>query len=108
MMQQYVLATPLLAILDLWASLSLPPPSAASTRASCLAAKRLSTLLALWALFSLYQATHDALSTWNTTGKFVALKAVLMLELLQVSSCCWPKAWGRGGVCWCRCRDGVR
>ena len=34
-------------------------------------------------VYFLYQASHDPLRHWNTTKKFVSLKAVLVLELVQ-------------------------
>ena len=80
---QFVLGTPVLAIVGMWGYISLDAASAHALRAACLALKQLSTLLALWGLFALYQASHDPLRHWNTTKKFVSLKAVLVLELVQ-------------------------
>lgn len=83
LLQQFVLLTPALAVVSMWAAIALQPTTAHSVCAACLLLKKASTFLALWGLFALYKSSHDVLHHWNTTKKFIALKAVLILELLQ-------------------------
>jgi len=42
-----------------------------------------SMLICLYALFFLYKATHDALERFNTTKKFLAIKSMILLGLVQ-------------------------
>mmetsp|Transcript_25350 Transcript_25350/g.45911 ORF Transcript_25350/g.45911 Transcript_25350/m.45911 type:complete len:136 (+) Transcript_25350:743-1150(+) len=39
--------------------------------------------MAIYGLFVMYKATHDLLHEWKTTGKFIAIKVVILLSILQ-------------------------
>ena len=83
MLEQFTLATPVLAILVMWGFIALAGREARKLYSICEVLKLLSTTFALWGLFSLYRCTHDALEGWNTTKKFVAIKLVLILNIYQ-------------------------
>jgi len=47
------------------------------------ALQKISGFIALQGLFTLYKASHNALHEWNTTMKFVAIKLVIVLDMIQ-------------------------
>jgi hypothetical protein len=83
-LRQYVLLTPTLAVVQLWAALVLQSESQFQLTSRVLTiCGKLSTLLALYSLFVLYAATHDHLREWRTTAKFISIKLFLVIALLQ-------------------------
>ncbi|CAJ1446702.1 unnamed protein product [Effrenium voratum] len=50
---------------------------------------KFSGLLAVYGLFVMYKATHELLADWNTTRKFVSIKIVILLSIVQKKLITW-------------------
>lgn len=81
-LQQYILVIPGTSLISLWAAL-VAPEQFVKTNHWCNIFKKISELCALWGLFVLYVATKKMLTKWRTTQKFVSLKVIVLIQVLQ-------------------------
>lgn len=82
-LNQFVIITPIIVIVYLWAVLVEALADLPWLPLALKFTQKASTLTALYGLFVLYSATHNALRAWNTTRKFIAIKAFLIVALVQ-------------------------
>jgi len=87
-LRQFVISVPSLSIISLWGLLALEEPSherlsASTVQTMAAALQKLSGWIALQGLFVLYKVSHDVLHPWRTTLKFVAVKFVILLDMVQ-------------------------
>mmetsp|Transcript_21263 Transcript_21263/g.53528 ORF Transcript_21263/g.53528 Transcript_21263/m.53528 type:complete len:329 (+) Transcript_21263:374-1360(+) len=83
MVEQYCYVAPLAAGMAMGAHLLSPPELSSLLVHTSEAAQSASLLVCLQALFVLYRATKHALAPFHTTAKFLGIKAMLLLSLLQ-------------------------
>eukprot|EP00440_Ansanella_granifera_P016007 gb/GFBE01017389.1/.p1 GENE.gb/GFBE01017389.1/~~gb/GFBE01017389.1/.p1 ORF type:complete len:365 (+),score=62.94 gb/GFBE01017389.1/:1-1095(+) len=81
--KQYIYLQLFFSVFGLWTELSLPEERAKKATLIVKIILKLSALLAVYGLFVMYKATHDLLEKWSTTRKFVSIKFVIFLSVLQ-------------------------
>ncbi|KAJ1634786.1 organic solute transporter subunit alpha/Transmembrane protein [Pavlovales sp. CCMP2436] len=84
-LRQFVVLTPVLSVVIIWGTLTLNAPHYHLLNIFYIVLTKLTTILALWALFILFWATHELLTQWHTHIKFLAIKIFLIVILLQDS-----------------------
>jgi hypothetical protein len=81
--RQQVIVLPVLAIIDLWALLSLTEDVAESFHKVLEQMIKMSASLTLWCLFVILFACKEVLKDWSPTPKLVPVKIVLFLAILE-------------------------
>lgn len=82
MLQQYMFVIPGSSVVSLWCALVIPQDYH-WWHVRCIYFKKFSQLTALWGLFVLYRATKKMLKRWGTGQKFLALKIMVIIQILQ-------------------------
>lgn len=67
----------------MWARLTLRKADASQVEPIARTCLKISGMLAVYGLFVMYKATYDLLHDWNTTRKFMAVKLVIGLSVVQ-------------------------
>ncbi|CAE8672196.1 unnamed protein product [Polarella glacialis] len=83
LVRQYVYVMFGLSIFGMWVSMSWAAESAEHLKLIMSGVLKVSGLTAVYGLFVLYKATHDLLHEWNTTVKFLSIKFVILLSMVQ-------------------------
>eukprot|EP00913_Durusdinium_trenchii_P000403 g370.t1 len=83
LVKQYVLLELFLNTFFMWCGLTFLPVRAKKMQSVAGYILKASGMLAIYGLFVMYKATHDLLHDWNTTRKFVAIKLVILLSVIQ-------------------------
>jgi len=81
--KQYAYLQLFFSVFSLWAEYTLPEARAKSWSNMSRIVLKFSGLLAIYGLFVIYKATHHILEQYRTTSKFVAIKIVILLSMLQ-------------------------
>lgn len=82
MLQQYMLIVPGTSIFLLWTALVVPKEYHRMHIRS-IYVQKFSQLTALWGLFVLYRASVKLLKKWRTSQKFLSLKIIVLIQILQ-------------------------
>jgi len=83
LVRQYVYVMFGLSIFGMWVTMSCPAEPAEHWKLIMSWVLKVSGLTAVYGLFVLYKATHDLLHEWNTTVKFLSIKFVILLSIVQ-------------------------
>lgn len=83
LVKQYIAMQLFFSVFGLWAEMSLSEKQAEKLTMWVKIILKLSGLTGIYGLFVMYKATHDLLEHWNTTRKFVSIKFVILLTLVQ-------------------------
>lgn len=83
LIRQYVYMQMSLSVFSMWAATTISEREGRSVQMATLVVLKVSAMTAVYGLFVLYRATHDLLHDWNTTRKFISVKLVIFLSLLQ-------------------------
>lgn len=89
LVKQYVLAQIFLSTFFLWGASTFTPEKAERLNRIARWVLKASGLLAIYGLMTLYKATHGLLHHWHTTRKFLAIKFVIFLSILQGKIFAW-------------------
>jgi len=81
--KQYVFLQLFYSVFSLWAEFILPEARAKKWNAMSRIVLKFSGFLAIYGLFVIYKATHHILEEYRTTAKFIAIKVVILLSMLQ-------------------------
>lgn len=81
--RQYVYLEFVLQIISMWAIMTMPSKHGRVIETVSKIILKVSGLTAVYGLFVLYKSTHDLLEHWNTTNKFLSIKFVIFLSLVQ-------------------------
>eukprot|EP00929_Paragymnodinium_shiwhaense_P077742 TRINITY_DN4008_c0_g1_i2.p2 TRINITY_DN4008_c0_g1~~TRINITY_DN4008_c0_g1_i2.p2 ORF type:complete len:196 (-),score=31.68 TRINITY_DN4008_c0_g1_i2:163-750(-) len=82
-MKLYTRCTPVACIVSLWAALALDDEQYQHLLRLCSAVIRLTGFMSVWGLFILYNSSKELLKDWNTFKKFVAIKVIILVSILQ-------------------------
>jgi len=83
LVKQYVILELFLNTFFMWAGLTFQPERAEKIQSVAGYILKISGMLAVYGLFIMYKATHDLLHDWSTTRKFVSVKIVILLSVVQ-------------------------
>jgi len=83
LVQQYSYAAPVIASVSLILELSMEPAKGKYMVKAIEQVTKCSALTCLYGLFILYSATHHILEKWKTTAKFITVKGLLILFIIQ-------------------------
>ncbi|CAE8589809.1 unnamed protein product, partial [Polarella glacialis] len=83
LVRQYVYVMFVMSIFGMWCAMSLPAEIAEHVKLIMSIALKISGFTAVYGLFVLYKATYDLLHEWNTTVKFLSIKFVILLSIVQ-------------------------
>lgn len=83
MLRQYVIIAPSLACINLMVACSFSAKFYMSLQTYVLVVSKASAVVCIWALFVMYRSSHDILLKYNMTSKFIAIKAFLVLFIIQ-------------------------
>lgn len=89
LVKQYVILELFLNTFFMWAGLTFQPERAARIQNVAAYILKISGMMAVYGLFIMYKATHDLLHDWNTTRKFVSVKIVILLSVIQNKLFSW-------------------
>jgi len=89
LVRQFVMLQFFLSIFNLWATMAWPARLGNDMKMVATVILKVSGLTAVYGLFVMYKATHDLLEHWHTTKKFISIKCVIFISLLQ-SLCIRP------------------
>ncbi|CAE7884770.1 unnamed protein product, partial [Symbiodinium microadriaticum] len=81
LVRQYVVMQVFVNAYFMWARFTLDPYWEVDAVADPLL--KVSGMVAMYGLFVMYAATHELLHRWNTTRKFISVKAMVALSILQ-------------------------
>eukprot|EP00929_Paragymnodinium_shiwhaense_P061744 TRINITY_DN30865_c0_g1_i1.p1 TRINITY_DN30865_c0_g1~~TRINITY_DN30865_c0_g1_i1.p1 ORF type:complete len:361 (-),score=62.79 TRINITY_DN30865_c0_g1_i1:421-1503(-) len=83
LLRLYTRVAPISCIFSLWAALALDDEYYAKALSAACLALRVSALTSVYGLFILYNSSKELLKDWHTLEKFLSIKAILLLSVLQ-------------------------
>jgi len=84
LVRQFTVVAPLGMVIIMWAALAISDDDTFHRLNIILTvAIKISNITCFYGLMILYFSTHDLLHRWNTSSKFVALKVILVINMLQ-------------------------
>lgn len=83
LVKQYIYMQLFFSVFGLWAEMSLDEHLAHKISTWTKIILKVSGMIGIYGLFVMYKATHDILEHWNTTRKFIAIKFVILLSIVQ-------------------------
>jgi len=89
LVRQFVMLQFGLSIFNMWATMAWPARLGNDMKMVASGILKVSGLTAVYGLFVMYKATHNLLEHWHTTKKFISIKCVIFISLLQ-SLCIHP------------------
>jgi len=89
LVRQYVILMFLISIFGLWVIMAAPAETALKMKSWSAVVLKASAMTAVYGLFVLYKSTHDLLHDWSTTKKFISIKFVIGLSVIQGKLVSW-------------------
>jgi len=83
LVKQYIIAEFFISIFGLWIMMAAREPTGRALKLACTVVLKVSGISAVYGLFVLYKGTHELLHRWHTTQKFLSIKFVILLSMIQ-------------------------